>query len=340
MTEPLLSEFSMSDDAYHFPPDLLDLLIDTIPLLCRSKQDVLTFFRGCGVAHVTMADLQQQVIADRNAINKYAITRSILTRINEGGDRNLGQRRQVIKRVTEFQDFSSCWPADQLKAKGLVASIRELVNAKDIVTRISQERDSDRQKHLRKQAAAAEAKRLRRTERDELRRRLAALRLMSNPRERGLAFEAVLNAIFKLDGLSVREAFTLNTEDGHVGEQIDGLIVLDGHPILVEAKWHTAPLGVNDVCRHLVRVYGRPAGVHGLIVSASDFATPAVEECKRALTEHVFMLAEVNEILMLLENPNVCLRTWLSAKLLAASINRQPLFRPSASALTVAASAS
>lgn len=326
----------MSDEAYHFPPDLFDLLVDVIPLLCRSKQDVLTFFRGCGVAQGTLADLQQRVAADRTIINKYEIARSVLTRINEGGDQNLGQRREVIKRVTEFQDFSACWPDDQLKARGLVASIRELVNVKDSFTRISQERDNDRREHLRQQAAAADAKRCRLAARDGLRRRLAALSSMSNPRERGLAFEGVLNDIFKLDELSIREAFTLNTEDGQVGEQIDGLIVLDGHPVLVEAKWHAKPLGVNDVSRHLVRVYGRPAGVHGLIVSASAFATAAVEECRRALAQRVIILAEVNELVLLLEEPDANFRKWLGAKLLAASVDRQPLFRPS---VTVATSA-
>jgi hypothetical protein len=35
-----------ADDPFHYPPELLSLLIDTIPLLCRSKQDVLTFFPG------------------------------------------------------------------------------------------------------------------------------------------------------------------------------------------------------------------------------------------------------------------------------------------------------
>jgi hypothetical protein len=63
----------MPDEAYHFPPDLIDLLIDTIPLLCRSKQDVLTFFRGCGVAQGTMTDLYQRVATDRTAISKVQI---------------------------------------------------------------------------------------------------------------------------------------------------------------------------------------------------------------------------------------------------------------------------
>jgi restriction system protein len=319
----------MPNDAYHFPPDLIDLLIDTIPLLCRSKQDVLVFFRGCGVPQIILGDLQQRVAIDRAAINKYEIVRTVLTRINDGGDRYLAQRRQVIKRVTEFQDFSACWPSDQLKAKGLVASIRDLVNVKDAFTRMSQERENERREHQRQRAGEAEAKRDRRAEREDLRRRLAGLWLMSNPRERGLTFEVVLNDIFALDNLKVRESFTLSTEEGQVGEQIDGLIVLDGQPVLVEAKWYAAPLGVNDVSRHLVRVYGRPAGVHGLIVSASKFSAPAVDECRRALTQRVIMLAEVHELLRLLEEPNTCLKKWLSEKYLAATVDRQPLYRPS-----------
>lgn len=37
------------DTAYHYPPELLDLLVDTIPRLTRSKPEVLDFFRGAGV---------------------------------------------------------------------------------------------------------------------------------------------------------------------------------------------------------------------------------------------------------------------------------------------------
>lgn len=318
----------MSDEAYHFSPDLIKLLIDTIPLLCRSKPDILIFFRSCGVPDVVVGDLHRRVTIDREFINKYEIARTALTRINEGGDRHLGERRQVIRRVTEFEDFSICWPTDQLKAKGLVASIRDLVNVKDSFTRMSQERDQERREHMRRQASQAKAKEQRRTERADLRRRLVALRSMNDSRRRGLAFESVLNDIFKLDGLSVRESFTLNTEIGQIGEQIDGLVVLDGHPLLVEAKWRGTPLGVDEVSRHLVRIFNRPTSVNGLIVSASEFTRPAIEECKRALAHFVFMLAEVNELLMLLEEPEASVHRWLGAKYLAASVDREPFFVP------------
>jgi restriction system protein len=319
-----------ADDPYHYPPELLDLLISTIPLLCCSKADVLTFFRGCGVPAWVTADLRQRVETDRANISKYDIARTVLTRINESGDRALSQRREVIKRVTEFEDFSTCWPDNQLKAQGLVARVRSVVNVKDTFTRLRQERETDRREHQRLQQARAEGKRRQREERESLRRRLIGLGPMSIPHQRGLAFEGVLNDIFKLDGLSVRESFTLNSDAGQIGEQIDGLVIMDGHPILVEAKWHKDPLSVNDVSRHLVRVYSRPPEVHGLIVSASGFTAPAIEESTRALAQRVFMLAEVNELIILLEDPVASVRSWLGAKLLAASVDRQVLFRPSA----------
>lgn len=46
-----------TDIAFHYPPDLFNLLVQTIPLLCRSKKDVLTFFIGAGVKYELLKDL-------------------------------------------------------------------------------------------------------------------------------------------------------------------------------------------------------------------------------------------------------------------------------------------
>ncbi|HVO60793.1 MAG TPA: hypothetical protein VMT53_07645 [Terriglobales bacterium] len=40
------------DIVFHYPPELTQLLIQTIPLLCPSKKDVLSFFKGAGVLHL------------------------------------------------------------------------------------------------------------------------------------------------------------------------------------------------------------------------------------------------------------------------------------------------
>lgn len=132
-------------DSFHYPPEVFSLLVDTIPLLCRGKKDVLVFFRGAGVPDADMASMATQLRIDAKSVNKYQIARHVLEALNARGDSGLAARREVIKRIVEFEEFSTCWPADQLKAKGLVADIRKVVNVKDSFTRMKQERDSERQ---------------------------------------------------------------------------------------------------------------------------------------------------------------------------------------------------
>ena len=128
---------------FHYPPELLQLLTDTIPLLVRGKQDVLLFFRGAGVGPALTDDLAKQVQNDRNSITKRDIVRTVLVRLNERGESTLRERREVLKRVVEFEDFSTCWPNDQLAARGLVAEVRRVRHVKDSFTRIQQEKAAE-----------------------------------------------------------------------------------------------------------------------------------------------------------------------------------------------------
>ncbi|WP_410613955.1 restriction endonuclease [Amycolatopsis sp. lyj-109] len=313
----------MVNDPYHYPPDLVDLLIDTIPLLHRSKRAVIGFFRGRGVDEALLVDLQHRVDTDRSSISMYAIARTVIEGINQLGDSGLGVRREVLRRVAEWDDFATCWPDKAAQAEGLVAKVRQMVNVKDSFTRMQQERDREREDRLRPQREAAEAAQRRREERERLYRELAGLFGMANRQQRGTKFEALLNKIFQLDGLSVRESFTLTIDSGQVGEQIDGLIELGNQPYMVEAKWWKDPLGVDGVSQHLVRVYGR-TGVHGLIISANGFADTAIEHCKIALAQRTVVLAELREIVLLLERQGDFAK-WLKTKTYAAGVDRKPL---------------
>ncbi|MCX7365200.1 MAG: hypothetical protein NTV97_25680, partial [Alphaproteobacteria bacterium] len=126
---------TMSTDlTYHFPPELFGLLVDTIPLLNRSKRDVITFFRGAGAPSDITDGLTARLKEDRNSVNKYEMVRVVLDRLNSRGEATLRERREVVRRVVEFTNFDVCWPTDQLSARGLVASIREVVNQKDAFT--------------------------------------------------------------------------------------------------------------------------------------------------------------------------------------------------------------
>lgn len=45
---------------------------------------------------------------DRNSINKFEIVRNVLTKVNARGDNGLRARREILKRVVEFESFETC----------------------------------------------------------------------------------------------------------------------------------------------------------------------------------------------------------------------------------------
>jgi restriction system protein len=126
---------------FHYPPEVLQNLKNVIPLLNRSKKDVLSFFQGAGVEEVVLSDLRMQVQTNPDGISKYEIARTVLERLNVKKDDHLRELREVVRRVTEVEEFSMCWPNDQLKARGLVAELREIVEVKDAFTRMRIERE-------------------------------------------------------------------------------------------------------------------------------------------------------------------------------------------------------
>lgn len=314
-------------EAYHYPPELLSLLVDTIPLLCRSKNDVIVFFRGAGTPEDLLKPLADQLRADARSLRKYQIARSVIEGLNARGDSALAPRREVIRRVTEFEDFSSCWPEDQLRAKGAVSEVRRIVNVKDSFTRMKQERDNERfeaQAPIRAERAAALA---RRKTIGELRDQLFALFAMDDrPQARGKQLELVLNGLFRAYGVLVHEDFKRRDPDSStVLEQIDGVIVLDGTIHLVEMKWLKDPVGIADFSPHLVRLFGR-ANASGIFVSNSAFTEPVLKECASALTLRTMFLCSLEEIVMLLQNESDLLAL-LRKKSQAAVVAKQPFLR-------------
>ena len=311
------------DISYHYPPELLQLLVDTIPRLCRGKNDVLLFFRGAGVEASVLEDLYRKLRADRYSINKFEIARTVLQRLNEQGETTLRERREVVRRVVEFEDFSTCWPNDVLKAKGLVSETRRVVNVKDSFTKMRQEREIAQREHT--SAKIAEAERLRKkAERIAgVRGDLNALFASRDPGNRGIEFERVFNRLFEVYGVLVRESFRHIGDKGEgVIEQIDGVIELDGELYLVEMKWLNRTVGVEDVSRHLVRVFTRDAA-RGIFISATEFSAPALATCKESLSKAVICLCTVEEIVHLLER-EADLAGLLTQKVRAAILDKRP----------------
>ena len=311
-------------DSYHYPPEVFSLLVDTIPLLCRSKDDVLLFLRGAGIPLADLADLQRRVNTDRENINKYEITRTVLQTINERGDSYLRHRREVLKRVVEFEDYSSCWPADQLKAKGLTAEIRRVVNVKDSFTKMSQERDKEKGERVHAATLAREQALERQSRLAQVKSDFYALFGMANePQKRGIHLEKVLNDLFGVFGILVKENFKRRSPDGpEVIEQIDGVIELDAHLYLVEMKWVSGPIGVGLISQHLVRLFSR-ADARGLFIASDGYAETTISQCRDFLSQKIIALCTLHEFVALLEREGN-LQELLRKKVRIAELDKQP----------------
>jgi hypothetical protein len=311
-------------DAYHWSPVLVRLAGETIPRLCKSKQDVLDFFRAAGTAAEILDVQQRKLAAGRQSVSKFAMAREILISLNELGDRGLRARRELLRSIVEFDEFATCcWPDDQLSAKGLVADIRRLVDQKDAFTRMRDERDAERALNIARRRQEEARRSAERALRRNLTARLSALFTMADPRRRGTELEKLLNEIFALNGLSIRESFVLRLEDGTSAEQIDGVVELDGRVYLVEVKWWAEPLGVDPISRHLMRLFKR-SDVHGLMISASGYTAPAIKDCEDVISQRVLVLGELRELVLLLEGEGD-LAAWLREKTRFAQIERKPL---------------
>ena len=308
---------------FHFAPDFLNTLVEAIARLNRSKKDVILFFRGAGVTGNLIDDLAADLKRDKDSHGKFDLARTVLIRLNEGGDATLTARREVVKRVVQFEDFTRCWPLDVLPAKGLVSEVQRLVNVRDSFTRINLERERERESARIIRASESDAKRKRREQIEMIKQQLFALFAEPNAHQRGKALEPVLNELFAAFGISVREAFSVKLSQVGVVEQIDGAIELDGHLYLVEMKWWNKPLGTGETAQHLVRVFSRD-GVRGLYISATGYTAPAIEQYRQALTQRVVVLCTLEEIVRAL-NADKDIGELLRRKIRAAALDKVPL---------------
>ncbi|RYE23898.1 MAG: restriction endonuclease, partial [Sphingobacteriaceae bacterium] len=265
-------------DSFHYPPELFELLVSTIPLLNKSKKSVLLFFRGAGVAENLYKDLSDKLDVNKDSVHKYEISRIILTRINEKKDVYIRERRELLKRVVEFESFTNCWESDQLKAKGLVAEIRTIINVKDSFTRMNQEREKEHLKHTTEYNNIIKEIQKRAEQLEETKKNLYSLfNENNNPQERGKNLENVLNTLFSIYGILIREAFTRKGDNGEgIIEQIDGVIEIDNQIYLVEMKWKKDKIGSDDIFAHLGRIYHRTSA-QGIFISASGYAPSGIK---------------------------------------------------------------
>lgn len=315
---------------YHFTPDLLEAFVDALALLTKGKGAVLDVFRSCGVPEEAMLDLRASLRGpDADKVRKAHLARRMLHWISDDPrDSKLAYRRELVRRITTWEDYSSCYADNQLKAQGAVARVRDLVNVRDSFTRMAQERE--REAEERRAAARVRADELaqKRAGVEAIERELRALHLEADPQKRGKALEGILNRLFTAEGISVREAFTVVGDRGEgVVEQIDGVVELDSKLYLVEMKWHSEPLGAADISHAIVRTFARnDCGL--IVISNSRFTDPSISICRDALRQRTIVLVELAEFQFTLER-RASVAELLRRKVRRALLEKEPMSWPS-----------
>jgi hypothetical protein len=307
------------DSSYRYPHELLELLVDTLPRLVRSKTRLIEFFEDAGTPAELLAGWRARVEADRQGVNKFHITRAVLRSLNELEDRARPARREILRRVATSKDFSACWDDDREKAETLVAWVREVASDKDARTW----GDSLEEAFRRRQATANYERRLRSVESrrralEELKR--GVYRVFALPEKvRGPALAAALPRLLGHFGVPARGPFVITPVGG------SGPVDFQGQTYLVELRWQAGPVDARDIAEHFVRVYSRPE-LGGLFISASGFTPGAIAQCVQALEQRTCLLCELEELIRLIDADGD-LGELLAWKLLAARRQKNPLVR-------------
>ena len=234
-----------ADITFHYPPELFNLLVDTVPRCIRSKKHVLLFFRGAGVSGDLIDDLAERLETAPSEVKQIRSGRAPSSMPCARGRQRSGKGATCFAASSNSQISTRVGRATNSRPRTRLASIREVVNQKDAFTRINQEREQERQQRLAQADETTRARRVRITKIETAKNEFYALFGSSLTRQaRGKKLETALNNLFAAYDILVHEAFHIVGECGEgIVEQIDGVVELKNNLHFVEMKWYEAPVG-------------------------------------------------------------------------------------------------
>ena len=306
------------DRSYHYPPDVLELLVDTIPRLIKSKAGLLDFFEQAGTPEELLAEWRTKLHKDRMSVSKYHLARGVLRGLNALGDEARPIRHQVLSRLARHADFSAGWEDDRGRAEELVSRIRELAGETDAGTwQASCQEALARQVTRETYHARLKDTEDRRLALEALKRDLYQAFRVSDPAERRAILGTVLPRLFTCHDIPTRQATAAPPVDDAAV-----LIEFDGGLFLVELRWSDRPLDFRQLAPHLVTLYGCP-DLRGLLISSSGFTDQAIRDLSSIQPQRL-VLCQLQEIVLLLEEGRD-LKGLLRAKLRAAETEQKAL---------------
>jgi restriction system protein len=314
----------MSEILEHYPPQLVTLITEVLPILFVKRKAILLFFKTSQIPDEITDDIKERIAKNEGSLSKYMMIRTILYRLNNNKENAfLRERYEILKRLIEFEDFNICWPDTVDKAKGLIDQLKEqdIKNnwLKDMETTLMIKRIRD----LDDETPAHQVKIQRTFLRDDLLKALSE----QDERKRGKDLVDIFNHLFALHEILIIDPFKKNvlSTEGLI-EQIDGVVEINKEKYLVELKWSKKRLGLEEVSNHFMNVFYREK-LRGILIGVNGFEIEAIDLCKKSYERVMVVLWKLEELLELMskyENLN----EFLQKKIEAAIRDNNPLFYP------------
>jgi restriction system protein len=305
------------DRSYHYPLEVLELLVATIPRLIKTRAGILEFFAEAGAPKELIAEWRAKLHQGRMGVSsKYHLVRGFLRGLNTLGDDGQAVREEVLRRLARHADFSTGWEDDRQRAEELVARIRELAGETDAGTWNTACHEA-----LTRQAPLETGQDSEHplTGLEALKRDLYRAFRVTDPAERRAILDSVLPRLFTCHDIPTRQATAAPPVD-------DAAVLIDFEEalFLVELRWSDRPLDFRQLAPHLVTLYGCP-DLRGLLISSSGFTDQAIRDLSSIQPQRL-VLCHLQEIVLLLEQGRD-LKEWLRAKVRAAETEQKPFVR-------------
>lgn len=266
-----------------YPPQIVEVLKDCLRTIYWYKRQLRSFLENC---RVPSEIITQQRWADPQEYKAFIADKVVNALVDEG-ETYLGTIRELIRRITEMEDFSHLLKEDNGRRLKREAEVN-VERLRQLVQKHNEKIEAEEEARLQRQKAAQK-----RTEKatqfgqlEKLKKQFYELVATQNAQERGRKFEPFLFDLFNLFDLYPRGSFFI------VGEQIDGAFEMDGQHFLLEAKWEQNPIGARELRYFKGQVESKLDNTLGLFISISNFTDEGVTAFQRSRPNVILMDGE------------------------------------------------
>jgi hypothetical protein len=177
---------------------------------------------------------------------------------------------KMVGQTLQYKDGRHLLWAGQERVDAATASLQKLREEVGELAAERRQRERDQQERQNRMDKAAHGK-LFQDKLSELNSRFLGWFTATDRTARGIEFEGILAELFDLFDLAPKESFRRN------GEQIDGGFKLDNENYLLEAKWQSKPVDLNDLRDLDGAVSSTIETTLGLFVSVNAFSPNSLQ---------------------------------------------------------------